>query len=106
MGGPKLYGTDVLNTYTGRSDDGPLGIVVRADPAVRRVMVVTADGAETDLDACGGDIVDGLRFYVGVAWPRPPARRGFGLRKLCALDADATPIGTYTLDFWDRTDRP
>jgi hypothetical protein len=35
MGGPALYPGHLLNVYTGRADQGPLRVVVRADPRVR-----------------------------------------------------------------------
>jgi hypothetical protein len=101
MAGPKLCGEDVLNTYTGRSDDGPLGIVVRADPAVTRAVILAGDGDEFDLLACGSGVVDGLRFYVGFAWPTPPSGK-FGLHELRAYDDDGNLLATDDLSFWDR----
>jgi len=104
MAGPKLWGEDVICTYGGRSDEGPLGIVVRADPAVTRVMVLAGDGEESDLLACGSGIVDGLRFYVGFAWPQPPSGK-FGLHELRAYDDDGNLLAADDLSFWDRMRR-
>jgi hypothetical protein len=30
MGGPKLWGDDLINTYSSRNEEGPMGIAVRA----------------------------------------------------------------------------
>lgn len=66
MGGPKLWGDDLINTYSARNDEGPVGIAVRASPRVT-LVVRAVDGGETDLFACGQGVIDGLRFYVGFA---------------------------------------
>jgi hypothetical protein len=59
MAGPKLYGEDLINTYTGRCDDGPLGIVVRSRPEVARIVIRTGAGDEprvkTSLPSSGRD---------------------------------------------------
>lgn len=102
MAGPKLWGDDLLNTYTARQDGGPLTVVVRADPTVRRVVLVALAGTESDLTACGG-VVDGLRFYFGFAWPPAPGGR-LGLHELRGLDASGRVVETYDLTFWDRMD--
>jgi hypothetical protein len=37
MGGSPLYPGSRYNSYTGRADDGPLRVIVRTDPQVRRL---------------------------------------------------------------------
>lgn len=101
MAGPQLWGDDLLNTYTAREDDGPLTVVVRAEPTVRRVLLVALDDTEGDLTACGGGVVDGLRFYVGFSLPLAPGGP-LGLRELRGLDASGRAVETYDLSFWDR----
>ena len=68
MRGPKLWGTDLLNVYTGRNPDrGPRAVVVRCHPSVEGLSVVFADGSEAEMIACGE--ADGLRFAVLLAAP-------------------------------------
>jgi hypothetical protein len=103
IAGPKLYNPTLLNTYTARKAPGPLIIAVRADPTVHRVSLVTASGTESDLIPISQDVIDGLRFFVGFAWP-PRRRSGsarLGLRELHGLDADGTLLETEDLSFWD-----
>ena len=65
MGGPKLWGNARLNVYTGGNPrKGPRGVVVRCHPSVERILLVWEDGTSTDITACNGDTVDGLRFGV------------------------------------------
>ena len=104
MAGPKLWGDDLLNTYTARNDDGPLTVVVRADPTVYRVLLVDLDGAENELTACGDGVVDGLRFYIGFARPSTPGGP-LGLREVRGLNASGAVVETYDLSFWDHMDR-
>ncbi len=107
MAGPKLWGDELINVYTGRDDDGPLGIAVRAEPRVVGVELVDLGGAARPLVACGGGVIDGLRFYVGLAWAAPPEAEQagtFGLRELRARDQAGGVVATYDLTFWDRKD--
>lgn len=104
MAGPKLYGEDLINTYTGRCDDGPLGIVVRSRPEVTRVVIRTGAGDETDMVSCGPGVLDELRFYVGFAWPVPPSGK-FGLDQLRAFDDAGNQLAVDDLSFWDRMHR-
>jgi hypothetical protein len=63
-GGPKLWGDSRLNVYRGRNPNrGPLGVVVRSDPSVVRVVLVSSEG-ESELVSCGDGVIDGLRFWV------------------------------------------
>ena len=101
MAGPKLWGHDLICCYGGRSDEGPLGIVVRANPTVMNVLVCTVAGEESELLPCGEGIIDGLRFYLGFAWPHKPLGE-FGLDRLRALDDDGTEVASEDLSFWDR----
>ena len=101
MGGPKLWGDDLINVYTARSDDGPVGIVVRAVPAVVRIVLRMRSGDESDLGLSGPDIIDGLRFFVGFVWPLPPSGE-FGLDRLFGLDGDNREVASYAISFWDR----
>jgi hypothetical protein len=67
MGGPKLWGTDRLNVYTGGNPErGPRGVVVRCDPSIVRLVLVAESGVEMDLNPCGGEVIDGLRFAVAL----------------------------------------
>lgn len=104
MAGPKLWGDDLINTYSARNDGGPLGIAVRARPDVTRVMLRTRDGDLTDLLPCEPDVIDELRFYVGFVWPDPSSLE-LRLDELRAFDADGQQVETYDLSFWDRTGR-
>ena len=76
-----------------------MGIAVRASPKVTRIVVRTGDGDETDLLACGQGVIDGLRFYVGFAWPEPLSST-LGLDELRAFDEDGNTVATYDLSFW------
>jgi len=62
MGGPKLWGDDLINTYSSRNEEGPVGIAVRASPSVTRMVVRVVDGGETDLFACGPGVIVTLVF--------------------------------------------
>ena len=45
MGGPKLWGSDRLNVYTGGNPHkGPRGVVVRCHPSVARILLVKRPG--------------------------------------------------------------
>lgn len=49
MGGPALYPGQLLNTYVGRADQGPLRVVVRADPRVQRLRFQSELGEQCDM---------------------------------------------------------
>jgi hypothetical protein len=67
MGGPKLWNNLKLNVYMGRNPArGPLAVVVRCEPSITRVVAIVAIGGDIELAPCGEDIVDGLRFAVGL----------------------------------------
>jgi len=108
MAGPKLWDEDLLNVYTGSDDDGPLAIVVRTDPSIVRTVLVTQAGEERDLTPCGNEPIDGLRFYIGFAWPAQTIqeeRPRFALSEVRGLDAEGTIRETYDLNFWDTMPR-
>ncbi len=85
MGGPKQWGSDLLNVYSGGNPDrGPRGIVVRCDPSVEHLSVFYEDGVEAEMVTCGP--VDGLRF--GVLLVAPEAR----LREVVGTDQDRAVI--------------
>lgn len=101
MAGPKLWGDDLINTYTARDGGGPLGIAVRARPEVKRVLLRTSAGEESDLLACGPEVIDDLRFYVGFAW-LPRLVGSLSLDELRAFDVDGRQVAAYDLSFWNR----
>lgn len=104
MGGPKLPVGALINAYTGRDDSGPLAIAVRADPSVSGVDVVMLDGTTAPL-VCAASI-DGLRFYVGVAWPPtagPDRPAGLALQELRAVDHAARIVASEDLRRWNST---
>jgi len=49
MGGPALYPGQLLNTYVGRADQGPLRVVVRADQRVQRLRFQSERGEQCDM---------------------------------------------------------
>ena len=59
MGGPALYPGNLLNVYTGRADQGPLRVIVRADRKIRRLQFGSRPGEQyyllpaTDAPAVG-----------------------------------------------------
>ena len=84
MGGPKLWGTARLNVYTGSNPErGPLGVVVRCHPSIVRVVLVAEPGVEMDLNPCGNEEIDGLRFGVILVEPATRLREivGYGRGK-------------------------
>jgi hypothetical protein len=64
MGGPPLYPGRLLNSYTGRAGDGPLRVIVRASPRVRRLRIHLAHGEHRDLTPAAYDLVAGLTFFA------------------------------------------
>jgi len=67
MGGPKLWWPDRLNVSTGGNPlRGPKAVLVRCSPIVANILLSYQDGTSTDITACHGAVVDGLRFGVGV----------------------------------------
>jgi hypothetical protein len=66
MGGPPLYAGQLLNAYTGRAGDGPLRLIVRADPRVRRLRVQLADGESRELPLAAADLVVGVTFFAAL----------------------------------------
>jgi hypothetical protein len=90
MGGPKLWGSDLLNVYSGGNlHRGPRGIVVRCNPSIEDLSVFYEDGTEAELVACGE--VDGLRF--GVLLVAPEAR----LRAVVGTDQERTVVERFDL---------
>jgi hypothetical protein len=92
MGGPKLWGEDRLNVYTGINPDrGPLNVAVRCDPSIVRLVLMMEFGADVELTQCGDGITDGLRF--GVAFVAPDAQ----LREIVGFDPDGSVVERYDL---------
>jgi hypothetical protein len=66
MGGPALYPGQPLNSYAGRADQGPLRIIVRADPRVQRLRLRSALGDDRYLLACAHDPAVRLNFFAAL----------------------------------------
>jgi hypothetical protein len=64
MGGPVLYPGRLLNVYTGRADQGPLRVVVRADPRVLRLRLQSEMGEWCDMLSVGADADLGVNFFA------------------------------------------
>lgn len=62
MAGPKLYPGGLVNEWRGRTDELPYFVMVRADPAVERVVAVTKQGSEVELALSPVVTLYGLRF--------------------------------------------
>jgi hypothetical protein len=86
MGGPVLYAGQLLNGYTGRADQGPLRVIVRADPRVRRLRCQSPTGDWHDLLPVGADAALGVTYFAallpGIA----------SLDFVQALDGDGRPL--------------
>jgi hypothetical protein len=50
MGGAPLYPGSRYNSYTGRADDGPLRVIIRTDPRVRRLRLGIRTTRDETLD--------------------------------------------------------
>jgi hypothetical protein len=101
MGGPKLWGTARLNVYTGGNPErGPRGVVVRCHPSIVRLVLVVEPGVEMDLNPCGNEEIDGLRFGVILVEPATP------LREIVGYDSGDAVIERFDLggqdDSWRR----
>jgi hypothetical protein len=82
MGGPALYPGQLLNTYVGRADQGPLWVVVRADPRVRRLRFQSRRGEQCEMLSCAHDPAVGVNlFAVLLPWTT-------GVAAMQGLDAD------------------
>jgi hypothetical protein len=66
MGGSALYAGQLLNVYTGWADDGPLRLIVRADPRVWRLRVQLARGRSRELRAAADDRAVGVMFFAAL----------------------------------------
>jgi hypothetical protein len=62
MGGPKLWGEDIMNEYRGRSDDLPYFVMVRTAAVVDRVIATTDRGTEVELALSPVIAQFGLKF--------------------------------------------
>jgi ATP-dependent Clp protease ATP-binding subunit ClpC len=92
MGGPKLWGSDLLNVYSGGDTHrGPRAIVARCSPRVEHLILSYEDGTEAELVPCGQGEIDGLRF--GVLLIAPEAR----LRELIGIGQDGIIIDRFDL---------
>ena len=82
MGGAPLYPGSRYNSYTGRADDGPLRVIVRTDPRVRRLRlsIRTTRDETLDLVPLAEDTEAGLAFFATLL-PQPAellSIQGFG----------------------------
>jgi hypothetical protein len=90
MEGPKLWGPELLNVYSGGDPHrGPRAVVVRCDPSVEHLSVVYEDGTATEMVHCGE--FDGLRF--GVLLVAADAR----LREVVGADHDRAVTQRFDL---------
>jgi hypothetical protein len=90
MGGSALHAGSLFNAYTGRADDGPLRVIVRTDPRVRRLRFHSAKDEWWDLLPVGDDPAVGVTFFAALLpWTAAAvSMRGF--------DADGQEL-------WSRT---
>ena len=82
MGGAPLYPGSRYNSYSGRADDGPLRVIVRTDPQVRRLRlsIRTTRDETLDLLPLAEDPEVGLVFFATLL-PQPAellSIQGFG----------------------------
>jgi hypothetical protein len=90
IGGPKLWGDNRLNVHTGRNPDhGLRAVLVRCDPRIERLLLVLEDGTSVDITARSGEVIDGLRFGVGIV--HPDSR----LRELVGVGGDGTVVERF-----------
>jgi hypothetical protein len=73
MGGPKLYGDDVVNVWAGRSDGTPPFILIRGIPSIEEAAVQTTGGKIIHVTLSPEIEEFGMRF-AAAALPRddPP----------------------------------
>ncbi len=64
MGGPALYPGHLLNVYTGRADQGPLRVVVRADPRVRRLRFRSERDERCEMLVSARDPAVGVNLFA------------------------------------------
>jgi hypothetical protein len=82
MGGPALYPGHLLNVYTGRADQGPLRVVVRADPRVRRLRLQSERSERCEMLASARDQAVGVNlFAILLPWTT-------GVTSMQGLDAE------------------
>jgi hypothetical protein len=82
MGGPALHPGHLLNVYTGRADQGPLRVVVRADPRVRRLRFQSERGERCEMLASARDQAVGVNlFAILLPWTT-------GVTSIQGLDAE------------------
>jgi hypothetical protein len=91
MGGPLLFPGRSLNVYTGRSDEGPLRVVVRADQKVRRLYFRSGAGEWCDLPPVADDADLGVTFFaILLPWAT-------GIASMQGFDADDRELSLATL---------
>ena len=64
MGGPKLYGDDVVNVWAGRSDGTSPFILIRGIPSIEEATVLTREGKTVQVPLSPEIEEFGLRFGV------------------------------------------
>jgi hypothetical protein len=87
MGGPLLYPGRLLNVYTGRADNGPLRVIVRADRRVRQLYLGSDLGELCGLIPARDDTFLGITFFASLL---PWAAEVTALQ---GLDADGRVVG-------------
>jgi Clp amino terminal domain, pathogenicity island component len=98
MGGPKLWGAQRLNVYSGGNPErGPRGVVVRCDPSIVRLVLVQEPGLEMDLTRCGDGVVDGMRFGLALVDP------SVHLREVVGSDSDGAVVERFDLRGHDNS---
>jgi quercetin dioxygenase-like cupin family protein len=91
MGGPLLSPGRSLNVYTGRSDGGPLRVVVRADRKVRRLYFRSGEGEWCDLPPVADDADLGVTFFaILLPWAT-------GIASMQGFDADDQELSLASL---------
>ncbi len=86
MGGPAIYPGNLLNVYTGRADQGPLRVIVRADQRVRRLQFQSGQNERCDLlPATDAPAVGVTLFAVLLPWTT-------GIASIQGLDADGQTV--------------
>ena len=82
MGGPAIYPGSLLNVYTGRADQGPLRVIVRADQRVQRLRFHSGQGEQCELlPVTDAPAVGVTLFAILLPWRT-------GIASMEVLDAD------------------
>ncbi len=86
MGGPAIYPRSLFNVYTGRADEGPLRVIVRADRRVRRLRFQSGQDERCDLlPAADAPAMGVTLFAVPLPWTT-------GIASMQGLDDDGQVV--------------